>query len=344
MRIPEPFGISSVSRRLRRAQELLRKHRLHSLLVTDLKNILYLTGMKLSVGMLIIVREGTTLFVDQRYREMAQKRAPKAISLIDPASLKEFLQGLTSIGFDEDQVSVGRYERWKTTYKNKKFVQTSGLIEGLRRQKDSGEIHCIEAACALTKKALREIPSMLRYKMSELDLAWKIRSFCRLHGAEEMAFDTIVAFGEHTSRPHHHPTDRRLQKGDLVQVDMGVKCHDYCSDYSRVYFTAEPTPEQYKALRALRKAKRIVEALLRPGVTNKQLDETARKVLREEGYPDAFPHALGHGVGLDIHEGVTLSSKQKSQKLLRGEVVTIEPGLYFEGKWGMRIEDTWVVG
>jgi Xaa-Pro aminopeptidase len=158
-----------------------------------------------------------------------------------------------------------------------------------------------------------------------------------------MAFETIVAFGENTSKPHHHPTERKLKKGDIVQIDMGVKINGYCSDYSDVYFTSPATPEQKIALSALKKAAKTAKKLVKEGISNRLLDQTARRILKTYGYDKEFSHALGHGVGLEIHEGVTLSSKAPVMKLKKNEVITIEPGLYFEGKWGMRVEETVVV-
>jgi Xaa-Pro aminopeptidase len=159
-----------------------------------------------------------------------------------------------------------------------------------------------------------------------------------------MAFPTIVGFGENTAFPHHHPTTRRLKRGDIVQIDLGVKAGGYCSDYSRVFFTAKPTAEQRKALLALKRAKAAAEQLIRVGMENRVLDLKAREVLASFGIEKAFTHALGHGVGLEIHEGLSISKKAKRKKLLKNEVITIEPGVYFPGKWGMRVEDTIVVG
>jgi Xaa-Pro aminopeptidase len=235
-------------------------------------------------------------------------------------------------------------DRWVNVLKNKKFVQIIGLIEGLRKIKDSSELHAISSACLITKKALSRVGSLMRYGMTERQLAFELVAYCMKQGADGMAFDTIVAFGQNTSKPHHKPTNRVLKKGDIVQVDMGCTYDGYCSDYSRVYFTCHPSPNQLKAYRALKEAKKVAEKFLKPGVLNTKLDEVARGVLRLHGYDKEFSHSLGHGVGLDIHEGVTLSMKAPPVRLRKNEVVTIEPGLYFPGKFGMRIEDTRIVG
>jgi Xaa-Pro aminopeptidase len=162
-------------------------------------------------------------------------------------------------------------------------------------------------------------------------------------GADGLAFDPIVAFGTHTSSPHHHPTSRALQKGHLVQIDVGAKVKGYCGDMSEVYFTAKPTALQKKVYDTLTEAKNKAMRSVKAGVTTHALDRIARDVLKRDGFDAYFTHALGHGVGLDIHEGVTLSQKAPAQTLLAGEVITIEPGVYFDGKWGMRVEDMIVV-
>ncbi|PIR52296.1 hypothetical protein COU77_01175 [Candidatus Peregrinibacteria bacterium CG10_big_fil_rev_8_21_14_0_10_49_16] len=147
-----------------------------------------------------------------------------------------------------------------------------------------------------------------------------------------------MAFGKHTSHPHHHLTALRLKKGDIVQIDMGVRVDGYCSDLSRVFFTKRKTTEQERVHGVLMRAHdNAVQAAL-SGRTNHELDRIARALLAQEGIEQAFTHALGHGVGLDVHEGITISSHAPKQKLLQNEVIAIEPGVYFPGKWGMRIE------
>ncbi len=254
------------------------------------------------------------------------------------------LKALRSFAFEADSVSVEQHERWKAHFKNKKLVQTIGLIKGLRRVKDSEELSSIRRACSISKSVLAMIPTYLVSGITERELAAMIESLCRKRGAHAMAFDTIVAFGENTSHPHHHPTDRKFRKGDLVQVDMGAKYEGYCSDFSRVYLTGPQSPEVTKAIRALKKAKKTAESKIKKGASIHMLDTVARSVLAEFGYTEEFCHALGHGLGIEIHEGVTISTKRPDALLRKHEVITIEPGLYFPGKFGIRIEDTHIVG
>jgi len=336
--------ISMASSRVSRLMKRLKELPVKAMLVSNLTNIRYLTGIQASTALLLVTKKKAVLFVDARYSEMASASAKSGISVADPKDINNYVSRLRSIGYESDYVTVARLDRWRTQLKNKKFVQIKDLTEGLRRVKDADEIETLTKASMITKKALLRVTSFLRYGMTERDLALELWIFCMKNGAEGMAFETIVAFGENTSRPHHRPTDRKLAKGDIIQVDMGAMYQGYCSDYSRVYFTSPPTVKQGKVYEALKEAKKSAERFLKPGVLNTKLDEEARRVLKLHGFDKEFSHSLGHGVGMDIHEGTTLSMKAPPTKLLRNEVVTIEPGLYFAGKFGMRLEDTRIVG
>ena len=333
---------SHSSRRLKKLRLLLKKKPKKPLIVTNLTNIRYLTGLQLSSGVLIVDPRRATLFVDSRYSEAALS-AGKSFVVRDPTILGDFMKKAKTLAFESGDVTVARMDRWKKSCKKTKFIPTSGLVEGLRRKKDPEEIRLIRRACSITKKVLGNIPSMLVPGVTELGLRLQIEKACYDLGADGMAFETIVGFGEHTSRPHHHATTRKLKRGDIVQIDMGCSLRGYCSDYSRVFFTGPENSDHKKAYRALIEAKKSAEFLLRPGVTNHALDAEARRVLARYGYGKEFSHALGHGVGLDIHEGITFSKKAPKEKVYKNEVVTLEPGLYFPGKFGMRIEDTYVV-
>ncbi len=333
-----------LSNRISRLQKRLAGLSVDAVLISNLTNIRYLTGVHVSTGLLCMTRKAAVLFVDSRYSEMASNRAKSPYTVSDPAQLAQYLTHSKILGYESDTVTISRLERWKSLLKNKKFVQIFDFTEGLRRVKDPQEIVFMTAACEITKKALSRVPSFLRYGMTEQDLALELYVYCMKKNADGMAFETIVGFGENTSKPHHRPSDRKLRKSDIVQIDMGAIYQGYCSDYSRVYFTQDPNPQQKKAYRALKEAKKAAEKMLKPGVLNTALDAEARRVLKLHGYDEEFSHSLGHGVGMDIHEGTTLSMKAAPIKLLKNEVVTIEPGLYFPGKWGMRLEDTRIVG
>lgn len=328
------------NQRLIRLRKALKKAKIRALLVSSLLNIEYLTGIKASVAQLIVTPTSCCLFLDERYTEMAHALTDTSISIMHPKDLSSVLKKFVSFAIEGDSMSADDHAKLLGTYKKAKVVLTSGLILDLRRIKDAEELRLIKRACSITRRVLSLVPTFLQRGISEKQLAWILETECRKRGADCMAFETIVGFGTHTSRPHHRPTTRRLQAGDLVQIDMGALYKSYCSDFSRVYCFGTMTPEQKKAYVALSKAKKLAESLLKKGVSTHRLDKTVRSQLARSGYPDGYPHALGHGVGMEIHEGVVLSEKRPDEKLQKGDVITIEPGLYFDGAFGMRLEDT----
>lgn len=322
---------------------LLKAAKVPALLITSTANIRYLTGIAASSGCVLVLREGISLFVDGRYLEAARAFAWSGVRVHPVGDFPKVFRKLRRAGFEAEEVTVATLRRWKRKYKNTKFVHKEGTIEEFRRTKAPDELRWIHRACAVTRRILRKVPALLKPGISELCLVHEISSLAYRFGSEGMAFSTIVAFGRHTAFPHHHPTQRKLKTGDLVQVDMGVRVGGYCSDFSRVFFTGRKSPKQARAYAALQRVKQASEALVRPGITNRALDRRAREILREEGFDREFCHALGHGLGLEIHEGVSLSKKAPLKRLKKHEVITIEPGLYFSGQWGMRLEDTIMV-
>lgn len=323
---------------------ILVRARCSAMLITHPTNLRYLTGLQVSQGVLLIRRKQSALYLDSRYIEMAQKTLVSPYAVYPYEQLTNDLKKVRVIGFESQVVTSLRESLMKRKFKNTKFVQRVDIIEYFRRAKQHDELVQIRRACAITRRVLKRVPKLLRMGISERKLAWLIERTSREWGAEAMAFDTIVAFGEHSSRPHHHPTDRKLRKGDIVQIDMGVRVGGYCSDMSRVYCTTKKTAEQQHVFRVLNQVVRECKQRCTVGTTNRSLDAYARAVLKRHGFGKEFCHSLGHGVGLDIHEGLSLSERAPIERLKLNEVVTIEPGLYFPGMFGMRIEDTVLIG
>jgi len=320
------------------SSRILRDQKVKRFLISHSTNIRYLTGAEVSFGRLVIAPGKMTLFVDARYTEEVKKSVNKGVSITSIAELSKEIGRTKQCLFEGDHVTVLQLKRWKKHFSNTRLLPAAGLVEELRRQKTTEEIRTMKKAERITKDILTRIPGALRSKPTERELAWKLRVWTHELGADEFSFDPIVAFGKHTSHPHHHLTALRLKKGDIVQIDMGVRVDGYCSDLSRVFFTKRKTTEQERVHGVLMRAHdNAVQAAL-SGRTNHELDRIARALLAQEGIEQAFTHALGHGVGLDVHEGITISSHAPKQKLLQNEVIAIEPGVYFPGKWGMRIE------
>lgn len=318
--------------------DLLKRASTQAFLVTDLTNIRYLTGLHLTAGVLLVLPKRFVLFVDSRYTQAAERAAGNVFTVSDSATLTDSLKKIRSIGFEADKVTMDRFGLWKKKFKSTKFVHHTDVVEHFRRGKTEEELAILKKAERITEELLRRVPLALKKGITEEELARKITIWALELGAEGMSFDPIVGFGTHTSSPHHRPTKRTLKKGHLVQIDIGAKYRGYCADRSEVFFTAKPSPILKKVYETLCLARDAAMEKAVPGASTHLLDRTAREVLKREGIEYAFTHALGHGVGLDIHEGVSISSKGKDEKLVRGEVITIEPGVYFPGKFGMRVE------
>jgi len=329
--------------RPKRLQSIVADAKTDAFLVSNLTNIYYLTGVRLSAGFLLIKGKRSVLLVDSRYTEKAKSAVYGRVVVKDIDHISKELKTVQKCGFEATDVSVARLARWKRNFKNTKFIQSSGLVEEYRRSKDAEELKNFKKAQSITHQMMERIPDALTVGITEVDLAWQLELWARELGAEGLSFDAIVGFGTHSSIPHHSPTKRKLKKGDIVQIDVGAKVNGYAADQSRVFFTGKKTKLQEKVFMALSRAKSESEKAVKPGITNHKLDRIARNILAEYDLEKYFTHSLGHGVGLDIHEGITLSTKAKSTPLLKNEIITIEPGVYIPGKFGMRIEDEIIV-
>ena len=334
---------ASSNMRPRRHSAILDAAGTSAFLVTHLVNIRFLTGVDMSSALLLIEPKCMRLFTDGRYLETASRRVYRGIQVRDSAEIGEAMKRMRTCGIEDEGLSVERFRRWKSKFKNTKFVHTSGIIAEFRRSKDSKEIAAFRRAQRITREMIRRVPSLLKRPIREIDLAWQLQVWARELGAEGLSFDPIVAFGTHTSSPHHKPGSRTLKKGHIVQIDCGAKYRGFCADQSAVFFTGKPTPLQDRVFTAICEAKDAAIANIKPGVSVRYLDSVAREVLKKYGYEEFFCHALGHGVGLEIHEGPTLSQKAPDRKLVKGEIITIEPGVYFPGRFGMRVEEEIIV-
>lgn len=314
-----------------------------ALLVTNLTNIRYLTGLNLSAGFVLIKAKKIVLYVDGRYLEVAQKEAAKAVAVKPMEDLEADLQKTKKCAFESEAVTVARLSNWKRKFKNTKFVQSRGVIEVFRREKRAEEIKNFKKAQRITQKVMGKIPSVLKPGITEREVAEQIRRFAVDFGADELSFEPIVAFGSNSASPHHHPGKTKLRKRDIIQIDCGARVNGYCADQSAVFFTGKPTAEQKRVYEAVEKAQIEAIKTIKAGVSNRTPDRVARNVLKKYELEEYFVHSLGHGVGLDIHEGPSLSTKAVQTKLKRNEIVTVEPGVYLPGKFGIRLEQEIIV-
>ncbi|MFA6436434.1 MAG: Xaa-Pro peptidase family protein [Candidatus Gracilibacteria bacterium] len=317
-------------------------------LLTHPLNIFYLTGVQSSHATLLNTSKKNYLIIDGRYVEKAEKIAKqKNFFVIDPKNdYKKTIQSLLK----KHKINTLEYEDHRLTVKNfnilKKTARGLGIkwkpiqhpIEELRAIKSASELKAIQTAQHLTDQIFYSIRTILRQGITEIEVANFIKKKTFDHLNASLAFEPIVAFGQNTSIPHHDASLKKLKKGELILVDMGVAYNGYASDMTRMIFTKTPTQKEEKIYNLVLLGQKTAFDALRPEVMAKTLDTKVRRVFKKAGYPTQFTHSLGHGVGLEIHEMPSLSAKIKTI-LKPNMVVTLEPGLYFPGKFGVRIED-----
>lgn len=336
-------------RRERLAAEL-RARGLDALLVTRLPNVRYLSGFTGSNGQVVVAADGRAVFLtDGRYEGPAAREVPDLERRVyrDRAVVPHALEAARSLGASrlgfEASLPYREARELEARAEGVEVVAVDGLVERLRWEKDEEELRALELAQELTDLAFERVPALLREGATEREVALELEVAARRAGAEALAFDPIVAFGEHAAEPHHRPCDRPLRRGDVVKLDFGARASGYHADMTRTVALGEP-PAELRELHALvARAQAAGIAALRAGATAGEVDGAARAVIAEAGFGERFPHGLGHGVGLEIHEGPWLRA-EGTEPLPAGTVVTVEPGVYVPGLGGVRIEDLVLVG
>ena len=246
----------------------------------------------------------------------------------------------------EDSISLAEYRRLVAAFEGvgalPQIRETDGFVAGLRAVKDADEVARMRAAQAITDAAFSHIVGFMKPGMTERAVQIELDDFMRRHGADDVAFPTIMATGANGASPHAVPGEAVLEAGQCVVMDFGARAAGYCSDMTRTVFLGAPSDRMRAAYEAVRAANERAEALLKPGITGKEAHELAEAVLAEHGFGGKMGHALGHGVGIDIHEEPVLAPRNEAP-LAAGNVVTVEPGVYLPGEFGMRLEDFGVV-
>jgi Xaa-Pro aminopeptidase len=326
-----------VSERVRRLQESLEE----PLLVTNPTNVLYLVGFKSSNAALLVAPDDVRLFTDFRYAEAARAVDGVRVEETKRSLLNDLAEQLSGpIGFEADFVSYSGYETLRAGAIEP--VPRRGLVERLRAVKDEGELAALKEACEITDRVYERLTDERFVGRTERDLAWTIEQLFHEEGAESVAFETLVASGPNSARPHARAGDREIGRGETVIVDTGCTVRGYASDYTRTFATGpldEDVADAYAVVLAAQEAG--LEAV-RAGVTGFDADAAARLVVEGSNFAGRFGHGLGHGLGLQVHEAPRLST-ESTDTLAPGNVVTVEPGIYLEGRAGIRIEDDVVV-
>ena len=330
---------------LRRAQLGARLEELNveALLVTRLPNVRYLTGFTGSNGQVMVTPEGAVFFTDGRYTEQARHEVPDLERVTYATglakALSERLGGVEKLGFEANDVTVAAHTTYARRLANVELVATERVVERSRWVKDDEEIGLLRAAQEATDQAFGEIIERLAVGMTERSVARDLEDAMRGAGADGPAFEPIVAFGEQAAEPHHDPGHRVLREGDVVKLDFGALVGGYHADMTRTIAFGAPSAELRKIHDVVRQAQEAAVDAVHAGVVGGDVDAVARGVIDDAGYGDRFSHGLGHGVGLEIHEGPSLR-REGADVLPAGAVVTVEPGIYVPGLGGVRIEDS----
>jgi len=333
------------------------------ILITDKGDLFYLTGFKqedywglLTKGKFFLLLPPLLYEQAKNYFDMRQKEEGLLFPKSKPPERFILFRGkdlfflfsrvirkekLKTIVFEADKISFAEVEKLEKVRKIK-FYPRKGILSNLREIKNTEEINSIRKSCQLALCGYQYTKKIIHPGMSELEVANEIEYYLKKQGAEKVAFETIVAGGMNSSYPHHLTSDYIFKKNDLVLLDLGVVYQGYTSDLTRVIFLGKISPFIRKIYQMVKKAQKNAFAGIKPGIEVKEIFSRAYRVLKEAGYAKYFPHNLGHGIGIDIHEKPYLSSKNR-EVLKPGMVFTIEPGIYIPQKFGIRIEDVVLV-
>jgi Xaa-Pro aminopeptidase len=320
-----------------------------ALIIRHLADVRYLCGFSGSNAILLITATRACMFTDGRYTEQArQETSGVRVRIAKESVPREACAWLEASGtahcaFDPEHTTVAelaRLRQFLSRGSRRSFFRplAKPLVLNLRLIKDAAELKLMEEAAHLGVKLFQKLLPKMRFGVAEAAIAVQLESSARLHGADGMSFETIVAGGPRSALPHGRATMSPLPRRGFVTVDFGIILKGYCSDMTRTVFLGQPTREERFTYDAVREAQLAAIHAVKPGVSCADVDEAARSVLRKAGLAQYFTHSTGHGVGLEIHEMPRIAASQE-QVLVPGMVITIEPGVYMPGKFGVRIED-----
>jgi len=342
--------------RVQRLRAQLAEHECDALLVTHLTNIRWLTGFTGSAAMVAVTDDDLLFVTDGRYTEQAVDQLGRAglahgssaarIEITGKAQQQLVAAAVADrrrLGLEADHVTwAARLRYGDEWFPGHELVATRGVLEDLRLVKDHAELTRMEAAAAVADAALAAVRHRLLDGPTEVEFGLELDTTMRRFGASGPSFETIVGSGPNGARPHARPSRRRITEGDLVVLDFGAVVDGYCSDMTRTVMVGEPDPTQARMLAVVTEAQAAGVAAIAAGVAACDVDTACREVIEAAGWGDAFTHATGHGVGLDIHEAPRVSASSTTT-LAVDQVVTVEPGVYLPEHGGVRVEDSLVV-
>ena len=341
--------------RQQRLQDSLSTHRLDALFVTHPPNVRYLCGFTGSAGVLVITEKKRAFFTDGRYTEQAgaevqgakiviARKGPLAAAASWISRQQKSRPRVSSkIGIEGEHMTVAARSRLAGALPSGfRLREAPALIEQGRMVKDAEEIACLRSAVLLGASLFDRALETIRPGVRETQVAAEMEYAARKAGAQAMSFETIIASGERSALPHGRASQAVIPGEGFVVCDFGVILAGYCSDMTRTVYVGRPSAEAREVYQAVQRAQQAAVNAVRPGISVGEIDSAARKSLQKNGLEKYFTHSTGHGVGLEIHEAPRVAAGQ-SEVLQPGMVITIEPGVYVPGKWGVRIEDMVVV-
>jgi Xaa-Pro aminopeptidase len=341
--------------KLQQLRTWLTEQGLDAFLVVQPQNRSYLSGWledDSDAGLLAVGREKQFLLTDSRYQQVAGQEANgwEVVTVSEyPSPVARLAQQeqWTRIGFESAYFSYAKYSRFSAACGEKVELvpYEKGYIEVLRLSKQPQEIELLRRAVAITDQTFAHLCKWIQPDMTEREIAWEVTREMLELGADGTAFDSIIASGPNGSMPHAHPSQRRVQRGELITIDMGARYKGYCADMTRTICLGEPVETRMVELyEIVLLAMKTCEAGIHAGISGRDADLLARDVLAAHDLAEYYIHSTGHGIGLQIHEGPTLSSRSPEEMILpAGAVVTVEPGVYIPGWSGLRIEDSGIV-
>ncbi len=312
-------------------------------------NRFYLTGFNSSAGLILITSEKAVFLIDFRYYEKAKEVVKTAETVLSENAYRQVLEilekeNVKELFLDTDEVNIDTFVALETALEGIEVLKSnkiSNVIKELRAIKTKKEIESIKSAQAITDKVFSYILERIEIGKTEKEIALDLEFFVRRNGSEGVAFDFIVVSGENSSLPHGAPTDRTLKKGDFITMDFGARREGYCSDMTRTVALSYVSEEQEKVYNTVLKAQKMALEKIKAGVVCKEVDAVARDFINKD-FNGTFGHGLGHSLGVDIHETPAFNTRDNTL-LKSGMVLTVEPGIYLENKFGVRIEDTIIV-
>ena len=348
----------NLSRRIRAVREVMHSSGIEALLLMHAPDVRYLSGFTGSNAVLLFLPLGVVLFTDSRYTTQAREetagsriRIRIGKQIVREACAMALDAGVATVHYDAEHTSVATLSRMEEALpegtsraeRRRSFAAIkTPLVASQREIKDTDELALLEEAASLGCSLFYQILSFLKPGVTEREVAAQLEFLARSGGADGMSFDTIVASGPRSALPHGHASEAKLPRRGFVTLDFGVMLRGYCSDMTRTVYLGKPGREEREAYAAVLLAQESGVSAVRAGVSAGDVDDAARKVLRQHGLAKFFIHSTGHGLGLEIHEGPRLGANVQ-QPLAEGMVVTVEPGVYLPGRFGIRIEDTVVV-